>query len=64
MCKGDAHGDVDNTRGFQMFERKNLPWQFQIFAKIGGCPPVWMWFSTPWEGLGTTSPVRSIEENF
>jgi hypothetical protein len=34
------------------------------FAKTEGWLQVWMWCSTPWVGVGFTSPVRRIEGNF
>jgi hypothetical protein len=32
-------------------------------AKTGGCLPMWMWCSTPWEGVGTTSPEFDLRRH-
>ncbi len=71
MCKGTPM--VMLNGGIILADSKclNTALQFQVFlvkavgfAKTGECPPMWMWCSTSWEGLGTTSPVQRVEGNF
>ncbi len=61
---------IVNTAGrFQTFEFRFCNFKFFWIKATGFCKnwgwlPVWMWCSTPWVGVGITSPVRKMEGNF
>ncbi len=73
MCKGQAHGafelqtmPADSNLVNSAFAICNFCGlrQWYFVKKPGGWLPAWMWFSTPWLGVGFTSPVCKIEGNF